>query len=204
MLVLLMEQLKAHQQQLLACRRCPDMIPPVIIGQVVKSKIISVGQAPGVREGGLGQPFAWTAGKTLFKWFVEAGVDEATFRKNVYMAAVCRCYPGKNPKSGDRVPNKIEIKNCQSWLDAEFELLKPTLIIPIGKLAINQWIKINKLTDIIGQQKTIERNNLAFDVIALPHPSGLSTWFRRSPGKDLTAQAIQLIKNHPTWQATFN
>ncbi len=78
-----------HQAELGACRLCSKMIPPVIIGEPVNADILLVGQAPGDKEGGLGRPFAWTAGKTLFKWFASIGVDESVFRQQVYMSAVC-------------------------------------------------------------------------------------------------------------------
>src|SRR5580700_11224646 len=88
--------LREHVEQLLACRRCPEMHQPVVSGGVVVSRVILVGQAPGDKEPVLGRPFAWTAGKTLFRWFHDAaGMDEATFRASIYMAAVCRCFPGK-------------------------------------------------------------------------------------------------------------
>lgn len=81
---------------------------------------------------------ALDASKTMFKWFERIGLDEEDFRKRVYMAAVCRCFPGKNPKGGDRVPSPGEIGNCAGWLQAEIGLLKPDLILPIGKLAIGK------------------------------------------------------------------
>src|SRR5665811_1947627 len=85
-----------HVELLLKCRRCPEMNPPVVSGGPVLSRVLLVGQAPGDKEPKLGRPFAWTAGKTLFRWFNEAaGIDEAAFRASVYMAAVCRCFPGK-------------------------------------------------------------------------------------------------------------
>jgi uracil-DNA glycosylase len=37
----------------------------------------------------------------------------------------------------------------------------------------------------------------------LPHPSGLSTWYKREPGKTLLANALREIESHPSWQATF-
>ena len=192
--------IKKHQQALRACRKCPDMIPPVITGVPVNSKIILVGQAPGDREGELGRPFGWTAGKTLFKWFSSIGVDEEAFRQQVYIAAVCRCFPGKKPKGGDRVPNKEEIARCRPWLDAEFDLLKPELIIPVGKLAISQFIEVNKLVDVIGQSFKKEINGRSVEVIPLPHPSGASTWHQRPPGKDLLQQALKLIGQHAEWR----
>ncbi|MCB1735084.1 MAG: uracil-DNA glycosylase family protein [Gammaproteobacteria bacterium] len=178
------------------------MIGPVVTGKPIRSRIMSIGQAPGIREGELGQPFAWTAGKTLFKWFASIGRDECAFRESIYMAAVCRCFPGKLPKGGDRVPNKQEIAACRHWLDREFELLSPELVIPIGKLAIAQFLPTTQLGDVIGQQHRIRRNNHEFDLIPLPHPSGLSTWFKTEPGKSLLEQALKQIARHPAWASS--
>ena len=112
-----------------------------------------MGQAPGVREPVAGKPFAWTAGKTLFRWFEEAaGLTEEAVRAKIYFAAVCRCFPGKAPGGSDRVPNPQEIANCSSWLNREIEILQPRLVIPVGKLAIAQFIPIAKLDEIIGRR----------------------------------------------------
>lgn len=196
--------LKKHRQQLLACTRCPEMIGPVISGPAIQSPILLVGQAPGIKEGEFGKPFAWTAGKTLFKWFDSIGLQEEPFRQRVYMSAVCRCFPGKNPKGGDRVPNKQEIVNCSDWINTEISLVKPQLIIPVGKLAISQLTSVDKLKDIIGQSQTLIHNDHKYDLIPLPHPSGASTWHRMEPGKTLLESALQLIKAHPAWQSVLN
>lgn len=190
----------AHQQALAECRQCPQMIPPVILGQAVPAKILLVGQAPGDKEGDLGKPFAWTAGKTLFKWFATIGVNEAVFRQRVYMSAVCRCFPGKSPKGGDRVPDKKEIEACSQWLAEEIMLLQPRLIIPVGKLAISQYLPVKKLVDVIGKTISLNINDVAVDLIPLPHPSGASTWHRMSPGKELLAKALKLVAQHESWK----
>lgn len=189
-----------HQTELSACRLCSKMIPPVIIGEPVDADILLVGQAPGDREGDLGRPFAWTAGKTLFKWFDSIGVAESDFRQQVYMSAVCRCFPGKNPKGGDRVPDKIEIETCSQWLNREIVLLRPKLIIPVGKLAISQYLPVNKLVDVIGQSFSLSIQGVVVDVLPLPHPSGASTWHRMSPGKELLSQALNLLAMHDAWR----
>ena len=173
------------------------MIGPVITGAPAVSPVMLVGQAPGVHEGRVGRPFGWTAGKTLFKWYETIGISEHDFRHQVYMAAVCRCFPGKNPKGGDRVPGVDEISNCRSWFDTEMELLKPELIIPVGKLAIQQFLDFNKLTEVIGRLHHIETRYGQADCIPLPHPSGASTWHRMEPGKNLLYDALQLISAHP-------
>lgn len=193
-------EIKKHQQALRQCRRCPEMVPPPIIGLPVVSKIMLIGQAPGEREEALGRPFAWTAGKTLFKWFASIGLEEERFRRKVYIAAVCRCFPGKKPKGGDRVPSRAEIVQCRSWMQAEFEILQPALIIPVGKLAIAQFVEVDKLVDVVGKSFSQEMDGRRVDIIPLPHPSGASTWHVMLPGKDLLQQALELIKQHPQWR----
>ena len=144
------------------------------------------------------KPFAWTAGKTLFKWFWEAcGIDEETFRSRVYMAAVCRCFPGKKPRGGDRVPNAVEIEQCSKWLQAEMTLLKPSLVIPVGKLAITQFMPYQSMEAHNGQQVQCRYADQTFDTIPLPHPSGASPWPRVEPGKTLLRTALDLIHHHP-------
>jgi uracil-DNA glycosylase len=191
-------RLKFHVARLRQCRRCPRMHPPPVSGGAVLSKIILVGQAPGVREPVAGKPFAWTAGKTLFRWFEETlGLTEEEVRAKIYFAAVCRCFPGKVPGGSDRVPNPEEIANCASWLDREIEILRPRLVIPIGKLAIAQFIPVTKLDAIIGHSFRVRRAGRIFDLIPLPHPSGASPWHRIPPGRDLLRQALALVQQHP-------
>ena len=177
------------------------MIGPVVSGKPVLSKVLLVGQAPGPKEGSFGKPFAWTAGKTMFKWFAQIGLSEEDFRNRAYMAAVCRCFPGKNPKGGDRVPDDQEISNCSKWMAKEFELIKPELVIPVGKLAIKQFIDVDKLDQIIGNIFHLNLYNTDCDVIPLPHPSGASTWHRKEPGISLLKKALKKLHNHPAWQA---
>ena len=193
--------LLAHQDVLAHCRRCPRMQSTPVIGNPVLSKVLLVGQAPGPKEPAIGKPFAWTAGKQLFKWFGGIGLDEEAFRGRVYKAAVCRCFPGKRPTGGDRVPDPDEVGNCSSWLDAEFAILKPKLVVPVGKLAIAQFMPVDKLDGVVGKLHRGKRNGLAFDLAPLPHPSGASTWQHVEPGKTLLRHALALIAEHPAWQA---
>jgi uracil-DNA glycosylase len=176
---------------------------PAITGQAVLSQVLLVGQAPGDKEPLLGRPFAWTAGRQLFKWFAQLGLNEAEFRSAVYMAAVCRCFPGKRATGGDRVPAPVEIAACSSWLQREMELLKPQLIVPVGQLAINQFLPARPLLEQIGAIQRVRYANHDSDVIPLPHPSGASPWPRIEPGKTLTARALQLIGAHPAWASVL-
>lgn len=193
-------QLDDLVSRLRGCTLCPKMYRPAVSGGPVWSRVMTVGQAPGTKEPVLGRPFAWTAGKTLFGWFEKAcGMTEAEFRSSIYMAAVCRCFPGKNAAGGDRVPDAQEIATCSRWLENEIEILKPALIIPIGKLAIEQFIASDKLTEIIGKKQRVTYRGHRFDLVPLPHPSGASPWHRIEPGRTLLTQALELIVNHPAW-----
>jgi uracil-DNA glycosylase len=189
--------LREHVDALRECRDCPNMIGPVVSGGAVLSDVMLLGQAPGAHEGPLGRPFAWTAGKTLFKWFGAIGLPEDTFRRKVYMAAVCRCFPGKGDKGGDRVPDEGEIERCGRHLAAEIAILRPRLVIPVGKLAIAQLLPCKQLVDVVGVTRALEVHGRVVDVVPLPHPSGASTWHRTEPGKTLLARALRLIAAHP-------
>ncbi len=182
-----------------ACKACPKMIGPVVHGPAVASRVILVGQAPGPREGSFGKPFAWTAGRTMFRWFEEAlGVDEETFRARVYMAAVARCFPGKASGGGDRKPDADEIAQCRTWLEREAAILRPDLVIAVGTLAIEQVLgEKAPLASIVGTARRARWHGQDVDVVALPHPSGASPWHKIEPGKALLAEALKRLARHP-------
>jgi uracil-DNA glycosylase len=116
------------------------------------------------------------------------------------MAAVCRCFPGKSAGGGDRVPSGTEIEACAKWMQREVALLRPRLVIPVGKLAIAQLMGDAPLTEVIGQSFEREVLGHRADVIPLPHPSGASTWFKMEPGKSLLEKALRRIEKHEAWR----
>src|SRR3954464_10765291 len=190
--------LEKHVALLLQCRRCPRMLPPPVSGGPVLSKVMLVGQAPGVKEPVLRRPFAWTAGRTLFGWFQQfCGMTEEQVRATIYFAAVCRCFPGKTAAGGDRVPAPDEIRNCSTWMNDEIDLLKPALMIPVGKLAIGQFLPFEKLDQVVGRTFTIRDKRRAFDLIPFPRPSGASPWHRIPPGLGLLGKAMHHLAPHP-------
>jgi len=169
-----------------------------VSGGAVVSDVIVIGQAPGPREPTLKRPFAHTAGQTLFRWFESfCGVNEPVVRSKIYFAAVCRCFPGKAPGGTDRVPGPDEIRNCAPWMDGEIEILKPGLVIPVGRLAISQFIDFERLEEVIGREFRVCRSAHMFDLIPLPHPSGASPWHKIPPGKQLLEKAMRKIARHP-------
>ncbi len=194
------------QRELAACKACPDMIGPVVHGPPVVSRVLLIGQAPGVHEGKHGRPFAWTAGKTLFKWLeLATGADEARVRERIYFAAVARCFPGKaKGGGGDRPPAPPEIERCKRFLSEETRILGPELVVPVGALAISEVFgEKAPLKDVIGSARRATYHGVACDVIALPHPSGASTWHRVEPGKTLLGAALDALGKHPAMVAAL-
>jgi len=189
--------LDRHVAQLQRCRRCPRMKSTPVSGGANVSEVMIIGQAPGPREPNLKRPFAHTAGQTLFRWLERfCGMNEAAVRAKIYFAAVCRCFPGKSATGTDRVPAPDEIRNCAPWMNEEIEILKPRLIIPVGRLAISQFIDYEKLEEVIGQKFRVQRAEQIFDLIPLPHPSGASPWHKIPPGKQLLEKAMRKIARH--------
>src|SRR5437016_10006090 len=150
--------LGAHCRALAECRMCghPGGVTP-IVSQAVAPRAMLVGQAPGQVEAAGGRPFAGRAGKTLFRWLERAGIDEATARRRVYIAAITRCYPGPSPSGrGDRVPSLTEQEACAVWLDSELLIIRPRLLIPVGRLAILRFLPDVPLEKLIGRAHDVQ------------------------------------------------
>jgi len=168
----------------------------------VSSKIVLVGQAPGPREGSFGRPFAWTAGRTLFRWFEESmAITEDQFRERIYIAAVARCFPGKANGGGDRKPDFEETARCRTYLEREAAILQPELVLAVGQLAITEVLGKEavgkKLDTLVGRAVRSRWHGVELDVVPLPHPSGASPWHKMEPGKTLLGKALSLVKRHP-------
>jgi uracil-DNA glycosylase len=191
----------AHLATLFACRACPNVLGEPVTGAVRGARVMLVGQAPGPREVVDKRPFAFTAGKRLFSWFAAAGVPEEVFRRHVYIAAVIRCFPGKEKSGGDRVPDETEIAACGQHLDREIRLLAPQLVIAVGKLAAEQLIGSSSLKEIVGVMHRATRAGKSFDVVVLPHPSGRSTWTNKPENRELLERALKLISEHEAFRA---
>jgi uracil-DNA glycosylase len=184
-----------HRAALAACQRCQlgTGIRP-IVSEATDARVMLVGQAPGKVEADGGRPFSGRAGKTLFRWLEKAGIDEDSARRSIYIAAVTRCYPGPHPSGrGDRVPDRTEQHRCSDWLDQELRIIRPALIIPVGRLAIERFLPAERLASLIGTSRTIDHAGGKSRVIPLPHPSGASSWVHQADNKQLLDRALRLI-----------
>jgi uracil-DNA glycosylase len=170
-----------------------DIVP--IVSRATSPKAMLVGQAPGKVEAAGGRPFAGRAGKTLFRWLERAGIDETSARQRIYIAAVTRCYPGPSPSGrGDRVPSNDEQTACAKWLHAELEIIRPKLLIPVGRLAMLRFLPNLPLDELIGRAHEVQHRGGRSIAIPLPHPSGASSWIHQGDHPKLLEAAISLIR----------
>ena len=205
------------------CQKCLDegfhIVPGAIFSGPESARVMIIGQAPGVTEVEAKRPFNAGSGKRLFDWLDRAGWDEKEFRQKQYMTAVTKCYPGKDRSGkGDRVPSKREQLLCRPYLQQEFRIVDAVLILPVGKLAIEQFFRdFKRLSDLIGKAAyiswehrsddlpiTVEKSEIteAFTskqshtgswIVPLPHPSGASLWPNKPENKILIDKAIKII-----------
>lgn len=197
------ERLREVHRDIAAFR--PRGFGPPVHGAAVASRIFLLGQAPGPHEARFGRPFAWTAGKTLFGWLERAtGASEEEVRARVYISAVVRCFPGKTSGGGDRVPTADECGLWRGFIAREVEILRPRLVLPVGRLAIQEVLgHTEPIAAVVGRALRTQFHGVKMDAIALPHPSGASTWFKLEPGRTLLERALQLLAAHPDIQRAF-
>lgn len=205
------------------CSLCLDagyrVTPGAVFTGNAKSRVMVIGQAPGITEVAAKRPFNAGSGRRLFSWLSDAGWEETEFRRIHYMTAVTKCYPGKNSSGrGDRVPSKAEQSLCRSYLEQEIALIQPALIIPVGGLAIKLFYSSRlRLNEIIGSAAYIAEellynrvignlapNSIVHDFnanlphsgrwfVPLPHPSGASLWPNQPENQELISRAINIL-----------
>jgi uracil-DNA glycosylase len=219
------KELNKTQSNMRKCLLCFEegyqITPGAIFTGTQNAKIMIIGQAPGRTEVEAKRPFNAGSGRRLFQWLGEAGWEESDFRRDQYMTAVTKCYPGKNVSGrGDRVPSKNEQMLCRPFLLQELKFVDPRLIIPVGSLAISLFYEQKTpLKEVIGTAKyfpenlspetitsitaNIRAHNSYQDqfsrsgrwIVPLPHPSGASIWPNKPENKMLINRAINLLND---------
>ena len=183
------------QTDIRACTKCQDagFIPearPLTVGDA-DAPFMVIGQAPSRTAHETRTFYRGPAGEKLQRWFVEAGFTKEDFGTRVYLAAITKCFPGRNPGSSkDRLPSRTEQALCRPWLDAEVALLKPRVVVLFGGLAISTFLSRAPLSEIVGQ--AFEKNDRLY--IPLPHSSGASTWLNGEANRALLQSGIARLR----------
>ncbi|HET7639688.1 MAG TPA: uracil-DNA glycosylase family protein [Ktedonobacteraceae bacterium] len=182
------------QQRIRSCRLCQEhgyirVAHPIISGRA-SDRILVIGQAPGHRSIEKDLPFSGPGGRILQKWLEQAGFPEGYLHNHTYLSSLTRCDPGPNPKgNGDRRPSAQEIALCRPFLEMELQLLRPTVVLLVGTMAIEAFLGKVRLEDVIGTYQ--ERDGIFF--LPLPHPSGVSRWLNDPAHLQLLQQALKIL-----------
>lgn len=186
--------LEIHQALMSGCRRCVDAgyIPtalPIFHGAVA-CRIMVVGQAPAAPSLERPLPYSGATGKMLQSWLKRAGFDTRNFHDTFYLTSLTKCFPGTKPgQQGDRAPSVQEIDLCRTHLEREVALVRPAIILPLGRLSITYFVSRKPLNALIGN--VFERNGTY--VLPLPHPSGVSRWLNLPEHRQLLDRALSLL-----------
>jgi len=114
------------------CRTRNKAVPGV--GDV-HAQWLFVGEAPGAEEDARGEPFVGQAGRLLDNMLVALGMKRG---ENVYIANVLKCRP-----PGNRTPSPLEVESCRPYLDRQIALIRPALIVALGKSAATTLLNVD-------------------------------------------------------------
>ena len=190
-----MTEIELLHDEIRTCRRCeadgfPISPPPMVWGQV-PARFMLIGQAPGLSDLRGARMYLGPAARKLFGWMAEAGFAESDIGTTVYMTALTKCFPGRLPgKSTDRAPSPKERANCRPWLDAQWKLVQPRVVLLFGKLAIDTFLPKMTLEMAVGN--TFDVDGVTY--IPLPHSSGASTWLNDPGHRALLVEAIERVR----------
>src|SRR5918997_1759659 len=104
--------------------------------------VMFVGEAPGATEDELGRPFVGRAGKLRGELRAEAGLA----REDVWITNVVKARPPKN-----RDPRAPEVAHCMPWLERELALIRPSLVVPLGRHALKHFAPAAKIAEVHGR-----------------------------------------------------
>ena len=134
------------------------------------AEVLFVGEGPGKNEDLQGKPFVGRAGKLLDDMLKIIGLNRT---ENIYIANIVKCRPPKN-----RDPLGVEQEACMDWLRAQFRLMKPKIVVCLGRISAMALIRDDfKITREHG--KWFERDGVIF--MALYHPAALLRDQRKLP-----------------------
>jgi uracil-DNA glycosylase family 4 len=103
--------------------------------------IMFIGEAPGFHEDQLGRPFVGQAGQFLDRLLESISLT----REQVYIANVIKCRP-----TGNRDPLPTEINNCCHWLDEQIEIIRPRIIVTLGRYSMARYFPGKSISKIHG------------------------------------------------------
>jgi len=156
-----MSALSELYQQIACCQQC-EMAryrTRTVPGEGAEDAgIMFIGEAPGWHEDQQGRPFVGPAGKFLDELLASINLG----RRQVYIANVIKCRP-----QGNRDPLPQEILNCRPWLDRQVELIRPKMIVTLGRYSMALFFPQKSIGRIHGTAE--KRDGVIY--FAMYHPA---------------------------------
>jgi uracil-DNA glycosylase family 4 len=120
------------------CETCTHQVP----GEgSARAEVMLLGEAPGRQEDLHGRPFVGAAGRLLDELLETAGLS----RDEVFITNVLKARP-----PGNRDPRADEIEHGRPWLDEQLDLIRPKLVVPLGRHALERFLPGSRITDVHG------------------------------------------------------
>lgn len=163
------DELAADVRTCTACGLCSQRTQTVFGVGNRQARWLIIGEAPGADEDRLGEPFVGRSGKLLDRMLLALGLQ----REQVFIANVIKCRPPQN-----RDPKPEEVAACQPFLARQVELLKPGIILAVGRIAAHELLQ----TDVaIGKLRgrVHHYGPAATPLVVTYHPA----YLLRSPGE---------------------
>lgn len=126
------------------------------------ARVVFIGEAPGRWEDQKGEPFVGEAGAYLTELLERIGLDRA----HVFITNVIKCRPPDN-----RNPKSVEMYNCAPYLERQLALIKPDLVVLLGRVALERFFPREKITEAAGvpRRKAVLDRELLF--LPMLHPA---------------------------------
>ncbi len=164
------DELKTACEQCERCELCKTRHNVVVGVGSENAEVMFIGEGPGENEDLQGEPFVGRAGKLLDKMLTAVDLDR---NKNIYIANIVKCRPPQN-----RDPKPEEQEQCIEWLRSQVRLIKPKIIVCLGRIAAAKIIKPDiKITKEHGQW--IQKGD--YLMMAMLHPAAILRDPRRKP-----------------------
>jgi uracil-DNA glycosylase len=128
------EELLELHNRVRGCVACPlhrTRIQAVPGYGPVGARVMAVGEAPGETEDREGKPFVGAAGQLLTRLLEGVGLN----RRDIYISNIIKCRP-----PGNRDPESAEVEACAHYLDEQIELLRPEVILVLGRHALGRLL----------------------------------------------------------------
>ena len=187
-------RLEAQIRQCQRCKLCKGRTQAVPGTGVLNPAVLVVGEGPGADEDIQGLPFVGVAGQLLDKMLAAINLSRST---NCYIANIVKCRPPKN-----RDPEPEESEACRSYLEAQIAILKPTMILAVGRIAIQNLLGTSQG---IGQLRGKILSYNSIPLMATYHPSALlrNQELKRPAWEDLKVFRTHLTQLSPDYDRVF-